>query len=112
MVTADKMLTCRECGNEFVFTAGEQEFYAERGFVEPSRCPSCRAARRLGRSVVGQSGGFASRSTASMPRQEQRQLYPAVCADCGRDTMVPFEPRVGRPVYCRDCFSRHRSSPY
>jgi CxxC-x17-CxxC domain-containing protein len=107
MVTADKTLVCRECGSEFVFTAGEQEFYAERGFVEPSRCPACRAARRSGRSAGGPGESYGSRSTSSMPR-EQRQLYPAVCADCGRETMVPFEPRAGRPVYCRECFARHR----
>jgi CxxC-x17-CxxC domain-containing protein len=109
MVTADKTLVCRECGAEFIFTAGEQEFYAERGFVEPSRCPSCRAARRSGRQSGGLSDGYGARSSApsSGPR-EQRQLYPAVCADCGRETMVPFEPRAGRPVYCRECFARHR----
>ena len=107
MVTADKTLVCRECGAEFIFTSGEQAFYSERGFVEPSRCPSCRAARRSGRAAGGLSEGYSARPSSSMPR-EQRQLYPATCADCGRETMVPFEPRAGRPVYCRECFARHR----
>ena len=43
----DKTLICKECGKEFVFTAGEQEFYAEKGFVnEPQRCKACRDARK------------------------------------------------------------------
>ena len=43
----DKILVCKECGNEFTFTAGEQEFYAERGFQnEPQRCKACRDARK------------------------------------------------------------------
>lgn len=109
MVAADKTLICRECGNEFVFSAGEQAFYAERGFVEPSRCPTCRAARRSGRVSGSQTEGFAPRSLHTEPR-ETRQLYPATCAECGRETMVPFEPRAGRPVYCRECFARHRAS--
>lgn len=100
-VVTDQTLMCRDCGREFMFTAGEQSFYAERGFVPPSRCTSCRATRRAERQVTGDDGH--RRAPA-----EQRQLFPAVCADCGRDTMVPFEPRSGRPVYCRDCFALQR----
>ena len=107
MVTADRTLVCRDCGNEFIFTAGEQQFYAERGFVQPSRCQSCRANRRTER--VGAGGDFGSMRSPSMGPREPRPMFPAVCADCGRETMVPFEPRAGRPVYCRDCYQNHRA---
>ena len=86
----DKVLICRDCQAEFVFTAGEQEFYASRGFVnEPSRCPDCRRARKSQRNEAG-SG--------------QREMYEAVCANCGQIALVPFRPTDGRPVYCKDCF--------
>ena len=88
----DKTLICKECGNEFVFTAGEQEFYAERGFQnEPQRCKSCRSARK-GNSHSGSS----------------RPMYDAVCAECGCNCKVPFEPRSDRPVYCSDCFKNRQ----
>lgn len=86
----DKTLVCKECGNEFVFSAGEQEFYAEKGFEnEPQRCKDCRDARKR-----------ASRET--------RVMYDAVCADCGADCQVPFKPREDRPVYCSDCFAKRK----
>lgn len=95
----DKTLTCRDCGNEFVFSASEQEFFAEREFTnDPSRCPECRAARKQNRG--GGRGG--SRST-------QREMYPAVCAACGVETQVPFRPSGDRPVYCSDCFAKNKS---
>lgn len=95
MAFQDKVLVCADCGGEFVFTAGEQEFYREKGFQnEPKRCPDCRRRRRQG--------------ARSRSEYRPRQMYPAVCADCGRECEVPFEPRTGRPVYCRDCFERHR----
>ena len=99
-VATDQTLVCRDCGREFIYTAGEQVFYAERGFVPPTRCVSCRATRRAERQMMGDAG----------PRQSSapRQMYPATCANCGRDTMVPFEPRTGRPVYCRECYERQR----
>ncbi len=97
----DKILTCRDCGREFVFTAGEQEFFAQKGFTnEPSRCPECRAARKA-------AGG--GRSGGSYERRE-REMVPAVCASCGKDTMVPFQPRGDKPVYCSDCYSAQRAS--
>lgn len=93
MEFADKTLTCRQCGASFVFTAGEQEFYQTRGLQnEPSRCPSCRVARRQER----QGGG------SGLPRQ----MYPAICSSCGAETEVPFNPRGDRPVYCAACFSK------
>lgn len=88
----DKTLACRDCGNEFVFTAGEQEFYAEKGFQnEPTRCRDCRNARK---------NNFNSSS--------QREMHDAICAECGKETKVPFKPRDDRPVYCSDCFSQQR----
>lgn len=88
----DKTLVCKDCGAEFVFTAGEQEFYAEKGFTnEPQRCKSCRDARKN-----------AARG--------ERQFFEAECAACGGAARVPFQPRQERPVYCSDCFSRVRES--
>lgn len=89
----DKTLTCRDCGANFVWTSGEQEFYASRGLENaPSRCPTCRANRRRGGSSDG----------------SPRQMYPAVCAACGVETQVPFQPRQDRPVYCSACFQQQR----
>jgi CxxC-x17-CxxC domain-containing protein len=99
----DKILTCRECGVDFTFTAGEQEFYASKGFTnEPSRCPECRAARNRDRNAYG-GGGYGG----GYERRE-RQMYAAICTDCGKETQVPFQPREDRPVYCSDCFELHR----
>jgi len=94
----DKNLTCVDCGAEFTFSAEDQEYHASRGFTnEPKRCPDCRQARKAER---GGGGGGSS----------QRQMYPAVCAECGQNTEVPFEPRGDRPVYCLDCFSKRSST--
>jgi len=104
MLYQDKTLTCKECGVEFVFTAGQQEFFAEKGFTnEPSRCPDCRAARKQ-----RMSGGQRRSSVRSGPRQ----MYEARCSQCGSMTEVPFEPRSDRPVYCRDCYSSIRARNY
>ncbi|HEY0756209.1 MAG TPA: zinc-ribbon domain containing protein [Ktedonobacteraceae bacterium] len=94
----DRILTCRDCGQEFTFTAGEQEFFATKGLTNaPSRCPDCRKARR-------NSGGG---SSSPRPRGEQHE---AICANCGNPTTVPFIPREDRPVYCSDCFQEQRAS--
>ncbi len=96
MEYTDKTLTCSDCSTAFTFSASEQEFFASKGFVnEPGRCPDCRAARKQQRGYEG--GGY-----------RQRQMYPAVCATCGKDCQVPFEPRNGRPVYCSECFTPER----
>ena len=94
---ADKTINCVDCGTPFVFSVGEQEFFASKGFTnEPKRCTSCRVARRAQRG----DGGY------------QRERYEAVCAECNIETTVPFQPRGIRPVYCQDCFSRQRIARY
>ncbi|MGR6837080.1 zinc-ribbon domain containing protein [Syntrophomonas erecta] len=91
----DKTLVCQDCGQEFIFTAGEQEFYHEKGFEnEPKRCRDCRTARRNNRSG----------------NRAPREMFPAVCARCGADTQVPFRPVDGRPVYCQECFQAQREA--
>jgi len=100
----DKTLTCRDCGAPFVFTQNEQDFYAEKGFTnEPSRCPACRAARKASRgdSYGGGGGGYGRTGG-------QREMFPAVCSRCGKETQVPFQPTSGKPVYCSDCFQTER----
>ncbi len=95
----DRILTCRDCGQEFTFTAGEQEFFATKGLTNaPSRCPDCRKARRNGS------------STNQRPRGGSGEQYDAICASCGKATTVPFIPREDRPVYCSDCFQEQRAN--
>ncbi len=95
MPFVDKTLHCLDCGKEFVFTGGEQEFYAKKGFTnEPLRFKDCRDARKRSRE-----------GTAGMPRE----MFDAVCAKCGAKTQVPFRPREDRPVYCQDCFREIRA---
>jgi CxxC-x17-CxxC domain-containing protein len=100
MAYSDRTLTCVECKQPFVFTSGEQEFHAEKGFTnEPGRCPACRAARKEAGGRSGGGGGFGGDGG-------RREMHDAVCAECGKDTQVPFVPSGARPVYCRDCFSK------
>ena len=100
---ADKILTCSDCSQEFAFSASEQQFYADRGFSEPRRCPSCRAARKSQR---GDSGGssYGGGSRSSYGDRPPREMHPATCSSCGKPTQVPFKPTSGKPVYCSDCF--------
>jgi CxxC-x17-CxxC domain-containing protein len=96
---ADKTLVCVDCGAEFTFTAGEQEFFASRGFSnEPKRCQPCRAGRRAEQRAVGYEGS-------------PREMHSIICAECGQEAMVPFRPKGDRPVYCSDCFNQKRTSP-
>jgi len=91
---ADKDLTCRDCGATFVFTAGEQEFFALKGLLnEPSRCPECRKKRRAERSG-----------------QANREYHQVTCSECGQPALVPFVPRGDKPVYCSSCFDKIRAS--
>lgn len=108
MAFADKQITCRDCGNTFVFTGGEQEFYANKGLMnEPTRCPSCRSARRASQSTLQENDGYVRYGNfASFGGKTPRQMHPAACADCGQMTEVPFVPRGERPVYCSACYSR------
>ena len=90
----DKSLQCTDCGTAFIHTAEDQEFYQSRDYTnEPKRCPECRQARK-------------SERYGDRP---QRQMFSVICADCGKETEVPFEPRGDRPVYCSDCYRRVRS---
>ena len=92
----DRSLECFDCGATFTFTADEQEFFAGKGFTnDPKRCPSCRQARKTNRA---NSDGYGFRPP--------REMHAVVCAQCGKDTEVPFLPRGDRPVYCSDCFSK------
>ena len=99
MPYTDKILTCVDCGAQFTFSAEDQEYHASRGFTnEPKRCSSCRQARKAER---GQ-GGYGPSS---------RPTYPAVCAECGQQTELPFEPRGDRPVYCHSCYTERQPAP-
>ncbi|HKP54826.1 MAG TPA: zinc-ribbon domain containing protein [Chloroflexia bacterium] len=106
---ADKTLTCRDCGNTFTFTEGEQDFYSQKGYSEPMRCPDCRAAKKAARnSGYGDSygGGGGSYGGGGGYGRSERTMTQVVCANCGKDTEVPFVPRGDKPVYCSDCFSQ------
>jgi CxxC-x17-CxxC domain-containing protein len=99
----DRRLVCRNCLQEFVFTAGEQEFYESRGFTHiPSHCPACRAERR------GQGGNRSWSSSERTGVRSERLMYAATCANCGRPTQVPFQPRTDRVIYCPDCYQDRR----
>jgi CxxC-x17-CxxC domain-containing protein len=130
----DKNLTCADCNQQFVFTASEQDFYAQRGFTEPRRCPSCRASRKAARGTTGGGGGggygagssygngggnggggggyraggaYSAGGYASWDRGP-REMFSATCSNCGREAQVPFRPTSGKPVYCSDCFRSMR----
>ena len=136
----DRTISCIDCGTEFVFTAGEQEFYAQRGFTEsPKRCASCRALRKARRngdgysaagngagsydsygggyqsaygggsaaSYTGYSGGYPG-TAPHLRERPQREMFDAVCAECGGTARVPFRPSGARPVYCSSCFQTKR----
>ena len=121
----DKNLTCADCGQEFVFTASEQDFYAQRGFTEPRRCPSCRASRKAARNSEGGSSSYGSYGAGggysagggggggyggggSYRERSPREMLTATCSSCGKDAQVPFRPTSGKPVYCSDCFRSMR----
>ncbi len=95
----DKNLTCVECNTTFVFSADDQSFHSQKGYTDPKRCTSCRAARRSGGGGGGYGGGGGGYGGS-------REMHPAVCAECNKDTEVPFLPTGDRPVYCSDCFSK------
>ncbi len=89
----DKLLQCSDCGHNFTFSVEEQEFFQTKGYTnDPKRCTECRQARKSGRNG----------------HTTHRQMFPAICDDCGKETEVPFQPREGRPVYCSDCYRKVR----
>jgi CxxC-x17-CxxC domain-containing protein len=95
-VFQDRTLTCRDCGESFVFSAGEQEFFASKGLTnDPQRCPTCRAAAKRARDAGATAGN--------------REYHAAVCSNCGGQAVVPFEPRNDRPIYCSSCFEKIRA---
>jgi CxxC-x17-CxxC domain-containing protein len=94
MSFADRSLSCRECGTAFVWTAGEQEFYHQRGLLhEPQRCPECRQKAKAERAAL-----------------RAQNMHEIVCSDCGQAGQVPFAPRTERPVYCSTCFEARRGT--
>jgi len=125
---SDKTLTCADCGQEFVFTASEQDFYAQRGFTEPRRCGSCRASRKAARnsegggssygsygagggySAGGGGGGGYGGGGGGYRDRGPREMFAATCSNCGREAQVPFRPTSGKPVYCSDCFRSIRGA--
>ena len=108
-MSADTTLTCRDCGQAFTFTSGEQDFYASRGFSEPSRCADCRAQRKAqrdggsGYSTGGYGGGGGGGGSYS---RGEREMFSATCSSCGKEAQVPFQPSGDKPVYCSDCFQQ------
>ena len=135
----DKTLTCADCGQQFVFTASEQDFYAQRGFSEPRRCSSCRASRKAARGNGGGGGGGAGYGASGgygggggyssggggggyssggggyggggyERDRGPREMFTATCSNCGREAQVPFRPTSGKPVYCSDCFRSIRGA--
>jgi CxxC-x17-CxxC domain-containing protein len=96
----DKTLVCADCGSEFIFSADDQQYHADRGFLnEPRRCRSCRAVRRAQRNGEDIGSGYSPR----------RELFSATCSACGKEARVPFQPRGDKPVYCSECFQANRS---
>ena len=128
----DKTLTCADCGQEFAFSSSEQQFYADRQFSEPRRCPTCRASRKASRGggsssysgggsysggaysggSIGSYGGggssYSGGSGYSGGSRAPREMFTATCSSCGREAKVPFRPTSGKPVYCNDCFASRR----
>ena len=95
----DKSLRCVDCGTEFIWTAGEQLFFADKNFKnEPKRCKACKAKR-------------ASRPAGAAPARERVETQ-TTCSECGKVTTVTFKPTQGRPVYCRECLPKHRKPRY
>ena len=105
----DRVIKCADCGQDFTFTAGEQEFYARKGFQqEPKRCKPCRETRRTRRGGGDDPDAGGSPPVENRSRGGGREMFDAVCARCGGPARVPFRPTPGRPVYCRNCYGAAR----
>jgi CxxC-x17-CxxC domain-containing protein len=113
-LTSDRTMTCADCGQEFAFSASEQQFYADRGFSDPRRCPSCRAQRKAARGDGG-GGGYGGYDSmgggggGGYRERGPREMFEATCSNCGKTASVPFRPTSGKPVYCDDCFQSRRA---
>ncbi len=108
---ADKTLTCRDCNAPFTFSESEQAFYKEKGFEnEPQRCPECRAIKKQqqGGGNRGYGNSYGGGGNSGGYGRNDREMFSAVCAECGKDTQVPFRPSGDRPVYCSACFQSRR----
>jgi CxxC-x17-CxxC domain-containing protein len=111
-MSADTTITCRDCGQAFTFTSGEQDFYASRGFSEPSRCANCRAARKAQRDGGASSydsygsSSYSAGGYSSEGGRAPRQMFSATCSSCGQEAQVPFQPSGEKPVYCSSCFEQ------
>jgi CxxC-x17-CxxC domain-containing protein len=109
MAFQDKTIKCADCGNDFTYTASEQELHQSLGYKnEPKRCPSCRSARKGRMGGGGRGFGGRSRGMGMGPRQ----LFNVTCADCGKETQVPFRPSANRPVYCSECFAKRKTEAH
>ena len=97
----DVNIKCVTCGRDFIFTAREQEFFFSKGFKEPRHCRECRQRRKQDRERI-----FAEAS--GQEYQPGKDLFKVVCAECKRETSVPFKPITGKPVLCKDCFIAQR----
>jgi CxxC-x17-CxxC domain-containing protein len=109
----DKTLECADCGQQFNHSAQDQQFYAERQFSEPRRCPTCRAVRKAARGDTGGGGSYAGGGSSygaggGGGGYGQREMFTATCDSCGGQARVPFKPTGSKPVYCSDCFSTRR----
>lgn len=99
---SDRVIKCVDCGEDFVWTAGEQTFFHDKGLKnEPKRCKHCKQAKneRLAAITAAQAAGMRQRIEVSVR-----------CAQCGQQTTVPFYPSQGRPVFCRSCFLAQREN--
>ncbi len=100
----DRILTCTDCGGEFIFTAGEQLFFLDKQFKnDPKRCKPCKSRRGSQGASTATGGGPAA---AGISRTETR----TECSECGIETTVPFKPTQGRPVLCRQCYKNKMSA--
>ena len=108
----DETLSCVDCNSQFIFSSGEQQFFASKGFQnKPNRCPECRAARKAQRGAGGGGGGsYGGAGGGGAARGGGREMFQTTCSQCGQTAEVPFQPRGDKPVYCRDCFQTRSSS--
>ena len=93
---SDLPIFCIDCAHEFIWTAGEQVFFREKGLLNPpKRCKECKKAKNRRLEAI---------ELAHTTGQPHKIEVRADCARCSASTTVPFYPSQGRPVYCRECF--------